>query len=284
MLHILEHSIIDSLKLLPFLFLTYFIIELIEHKTGDKSKEFIKKSGRFGPLIGSLVGIFPQCGFSVSATTLYASRVITLGTLISVYLSTSDEMLPILISESVPIDTILKILAIKIFIGMLTGFILDLFLFSVKKKAVEENKIEELCKHDHCHCENGLLKSSIKHTLNVFIFILIITLLLNSLIHIIGEENLANFILNKPILGPIISGLIGLIPNCASSVILTQLYLSNVITVGTMLGGLLVNSGVALIILFKINKNLKENLSVIGILYIVGVLSAIIMNFINLSF
>ena len=238
MIEIIEETLIDSIKLLPFLFITYLIMEYIEHKTSKKSKEIIKKSGKFGPAIGSILGVFPQCGFSVSATNLYAARVISLGTLIAVYLSTSDEMLPIFISEAVPVNTMLKILGVKLIIGMIAGFIIDFVLRIKDKNKQEEEKIIDLCEKEHCHCEHGIMKSALKHTLNIFVFILLVTLVINIAIYFIGEEIIAGFLQNEPILGPIIAGLIGLIPNCASSVILTQLYLENVISVATMISGL----------------------------------------------
>ena len=278
MLDILTETIIESVKLLPFLFVTYLIMEYIEHKTKDKTKETIKKSGKIGPLIGGILGIFPQCGFSVSATNLYAARVITLGTLIAVYLSTSDEMLPIFISEAVPIDIILKILGIKLIIAIIAGFVIDGIL-RLKNKDKEQEKIVDLCEKEHCHCEKGIIKSSLKHTLNIFVFIFLITLIMHVLIHFIGEEAISSIILNKPILGPIIAGLIGLIPNCASSVILTQMYLQNLISAATLISGLLVGAGVGLAVLFKINKGIKENLKIVGILYSIGVISGIILGF-----
>ena len=283
MLEILEHTIEDSVKLIPFLFLTYLLMEYIEHKTKEKTKETIKKSGKFGPLIGSLLGIIPQCGFSVSATNLYAARVITLGTLISVYLSTSDEMLPIFLSEGVAIDVILKILAIKLIIGMIAGFLIDLVINLKNKGKVEEEKIIDLCEKEHCHCEHGIFKSALKHTANIFIFIFIITFVINTAIHIIGEDNIAGFMLDRPILGPIISGIIGLIPNCASSVIITQMYLENIISVGTMIAGLLVGAGVGLAVLFRINKGIKENIKITVLLYGIGVVSGIILELIGLN-
>lgn len=279
MLDILTETIIESVKLLPFLFVTYLIMEYIEHKTKDKTKETIKKSGKIGPLIGGILGIFPQCGFSVSATNLYAARVITLGTLIAVYLSTSDEMLPIFISEAVPIDIILKILGIKLIIAIIAGFVIDGIL-RLKNKDKEQEKIVDLCEKEHCHCEKGIIKSSLKHTLNIFVFIFLITLIMHVLIHFIGEEAISSIILNKPILGPIIAGLIGLIPNCASSVILTQMYLQNLISAATLISGLLVGAGVGLAVLFKINKGIKENLKIVGILYSIGVISGIILGFV----
>lgn len=281
MIDIILETIIDSIKLLPFLFITYLIMEYIEHKTKEKTKETIKKSGKIGPLVGSILGVFPQCGFSVSATNLYAARVITLGTLISVYLSTSDEMLPIFISEAVPIDVILKILGIKVLIGMIAGFAID-FVLRLRNKDKEEEKIVDLCEKDHCHCENGIIKSSLKHTLNIFIFILIISLIMHIAIHLIGEDAIASIILNKPIIGSIIAGLIGLIPNCAASVILTQMYLENLISAATMMSGLLVGAGVGLAVLFKTNKGIKENLKIVGLLYVIGVISGIILEFLGI--
>ena len=251
-LEIMQETVLDSIKLLPFLFITYLIMEYIEHKTSEKVRETIKKSGKFGPILGGLVGIFPQCGFSVSATNLYAARVITLGTLISVYLTTSDEMLPILLSKSVPIQTILTILGIKLVIGIITGLLID-FIIRKSRKEKEEEKIEEFCEHENCHCEKGILSSAIKHSLNIFIFIFIITFIINCIITLIGEETISNFISQNFIFGPIIAGIIGLIPNCASSVILTELFIEKVISMPILISGVLVNAGVGILVLFKTN-------------------------------
>lgn len=283
MLHIIEHALLDSIKLVPFLFVTYLIMEYIEHKTSDKAKDTIKKSGKFGPLIGSLLGIFPQCGFSVSATNLYATRVITLGTLIAVYLSTSDEMLPIFISEAVSPWLIIKILAIKLVIGMIAGFLIDLVLRIKNKDKQEEERIIDLCEKEHCHCEHGIVKSSLKHTLNIFIFILIVNLVMEFLIDMIGEDTIAGILNNQPIIAPIIAGIIGLIPNCASSVIITQLYLDNVISAATMISGLLVGAGVGIAVLFKTNKGIKNNIKITVLLYLIGVISGIGLEFIGLT-
>lgn len=286
-LEVLLDTGIDALKLLPFLFVTYLIMEYIEHKTGNKTKNIIKKSGKWGPVFGAILGIFPQCGFSAAAANLYAGRVITLGTLIAIFLSTSDEMLPILISEAAPIDIILKILATKLVIGILAGVVID-FVGQAFKKKKEEQESEEtgeeighMCEHEHCHCEKeGILKSAIKHTLNIFVFIILISLVMNIAIYFIGEENISNLILNMPVVGPLIAGIVGLIPNCASSVILTQLYLQNVISVGSMIGGLLVGSGIGILVLFRVNKNLKENVKIVALLYLIGVLSGIMIDLI----
>lgn len=285
MIDVILDTLIDSVKLLPFLFITYLIMEFIEHKTGDKAKNIIKKSGKFGPLFGGILGIFPQCGFSAAAASLYAGKVITLGTLIAIFLSTSDEMLPVLISEAAPITTILQILAIKLVIGIIIGFLVDLIgqVIAKRKQEKKEEVVEEIghiCEHEHCHCEEGILKSSIKHTINIFIFIIIISFIINTIIYFIGEENLSNLILNMPIVGPIIAGLVGLIPNCAGSVILTQLYLEQVISFGSMIGGLLVGSGIGILVLFRVNKDLKDNLKILGLLYLIGVICGIIIDLI----
>lgn len=282
MTEILLDTMIDSIKILPFLFITYFIMEYIEHKMSEKSKETIKKAGKWGPLLGSTVGIIPQCGFSASATNLYSARVISLGTLIAVYLSTSDEMIPVFISESVPILTLIKILAIKFVIGIIFGCIIDLFVRARKKDGKEE-KIEEMCEHEHCHCEkNGILKSAIKHTINILIYIFIITLIINFVVELVGEDNIATFVGNHAILGPAISSLIGLIPNCAASVIITNLYIQNIINGASLIAGLLTGAGVGLIILFKTNKNIKENFAIVGLLYVIGVLSGIVLQVIGI--
>ena len=284
--HIIEHSILDCIKLLPFLFIAYLIMEYIEHKMGEKSKKAIKKSGRFGPIVGGIVGAFPQCGFSVSATNLYAGRVITLGTLIAVYLSTSDEMLPIFISEGVAPTLILKVLGIKVVIGIIAGLVID-FVVSMINRNKEQNtdeEIEHICEEEHCHCdEKGIFKSAIKHTLSIFLFIVIITLIINIIVHIVGEETIASWILNKPVLGPVISSLIGLIPNCAASVIITNMYLENLISLGSMIGGLLTGAGVGLAVLFKTNRKLKENIYIVALVYAIGVISGIVIELIGIT-
>lgn len=285
MLHIIEHTFFDVIKLVPFLFVTYLVMEYIENKTGEGFMNTVKKAGKIGPLFGGVLGAFPQCGFSAAASGLYAGRVITVGTLISIYLSTSDEMLPILISEKVNALIIIKILAVKISIGIIVGFIVDLLLsrFIIPKK--DEEGIEHLCHHDHCHCEKSLIKSSIKHTLQIFFFIFVITLVLNIVIHNIGEEALSSLILDKKIIGPILSGVVGLIPNCASSVVITQLFLSNVISFGSMLAGLLVGAGVGVLVLFKVNSHrLKENIKILCVLYVFGVLAGIIVDILGVAF
>ena len=280
MLHVLEHTLIDTIKLLPFLFLAYLVIEYIEQKAGDKTTRIIKKAGKFGPVLGGILGIVPQCGFSAATSNLFAGRIVTMGTLIAIFLSTSDEMLPILISEAVPVGTIITILLIKLVIAIAVGVLVDLIF---RKNKVEDSKeeIHKLCDEEHCHCEeSGIFKSSLIHTMQIFVYILIISFVLNIIIHFVGEENIAGLVLNVPVVGPAISSLVGIIPNCASSVILTQLYLENIISMGAMVAGVLVNSGIGILVLFRVNKDKKENFTVLGILYLVGSISGIILDLI----
>lgn len=272
MSEILLDTILDVLKLIPFLFIAFLVIEIIEHKISSKSKDVISSSGKFGAILGSILGAIPQCGFSVVATNLYITRIVSLGTLISIYLSTSDEMLPILISNNMPITEILKILGIKVAIGMFFGFIIDL-LYRQKEK-----KDFHICESDDCDCEESLLKSSIVHTLKTVTFIFLVSLLLNIGFTYIGEETIEKAFMSSSIFAPIISCLIGLIPNCASSVIITEIYLNHVISLGTAIGGLLTNSGLSLLVLFKNNKNIKENLMIMTLIYVIGVISGIIIN------
>lgn len=184
-----------------------------------------------------------------------------------------------MISEGASGPLILKILGIKILIGILAGFLIDILLSKFQKKQDENNTIEEMCEHEHCHCEQGIWKSAIKHTFNIFIFIFIISLILNITIEFIGEDKLKGLISNKPITGALIACIIGLIPNCASSVILTELYLVGVLNLGLMIGGLLVNAGVGLLVLFKVNHNQKENIGIVFTLYAIGAISAIALQF-----
>lgn len=279
MKEVILDTIIDSLKLIPFLLVAFLIIELLEHKLNNKTKHIITKSKKVGPIIGSLLGVIPQCGFSVMATNLYITRIITLGTLISIYLSTSDEMLIIMISEKVEISLILKILLIKIFFGIIYGLIIDKII-NKKKKDKETNY--ELCDEEHCDCNHSILLSAIKHTLHITLFIFIITLIINTIFTLLGDNYLSKILLNNSTLSSFITSLIGLIPNCAASVILTELYLNSTISLGALIGGLLTSSGSSLLVLIKNNKNQKENLSIILLLYALGVLSGIIIELISL--
>lgn len=276
MIDIIFDTLIDGVKLLPFLFLTFLLIEYIEHKVDNK--KIIQKSGKFGPLVGSLLGTFPQCGFGVSATNLYATRIISLGTLISVYLSTSDEMLPIMISNGTDINIILRIIFFKVLIGMTFGFLIDFFMRNKKSKI----DIERFCEETHCHCEDGIFKSVLKHTINIFTFIIIISFILNLIFNYFGEDTLSKLFMKGNLISPFISSLVGLIPNCASSVLITELYLNNAISFGSAMAGLLSGSGVALLVLFKANINMKENISILLTVYLIGSFMGLLIEIMSL--
>lgn len=272
---VISDTLSDVTRLLPFLFLTYLAMEYLEHKTGDRAAVLVKKAGHFGPVIGGLLGVVPQCGFSTAASNLYAGRVITLGTLIAIYLSTSDEMLPVLISEQAPFGVIVRILAVKLVIGIVAGLLIDLL--SGRKGSEEHDHIHEICEHEHCRCEKGIFRSALSHTAQIALFILLITFALNLILFWVGEEALANVILNRPVVGPLLAGLVGLIPNCAGSVVITQLYLEGVLDAGAAAAGLLTGSGVGLLVLFRVNHHRRENIKILGLLYGIGVLAGIVI-------
>ncbi len=288
MMHILEHTFIhtieDNIKLLPFLFLTYLLMEALEHTTGGKVQSRIKNAGKVGPLWGGLLGILPQCGISAAASSLYAGRVITVGTLLAVFLSTSDEMLPIFISAAVPASTVIKILATKAVIAILSGFIAEFVYVNLFKKKEKDMDIHVVCEEEHCSCEDGVLKSAIRHTLKIFFYILIITFILTLIIEVIGEDKLAVVFQNIPVAGEMIAALVGLIPNCASSVVITELYLSGVIGAGAMMSGLLVNAGVGLLVLYKLNRNWKQNAGIVAALYGFGVFWGVVIEMFGIVF
>ena len=276
MLDSLLDALLDTLKVLPFLLFTFILLELLEHKMTKKNEKILSKTKKGGSVIGGLLGALPQCGFSSMAANLFSGRVITMGTLIAVFLSTSDEMLPIMISEKVNFLLVLRIIGFKVLVGIIIGFIVDLI---YRKKREEHEHIHDLCEHDHCDCEHdGIFLASLKHTIKIGLFILIANIVIGLIIFKVGEDRLSNLLLNHNVLTYFLASLIGLIPNCAGSVIITEIYLSNLISVGTMLSGLLTGSGLGILLLFKINKNLKENLSVLGIIYFVGVLVGLVVD------
>lgn len=275
MLEVIKDTLLDTVKLLPFLFVAFLIIEFIEHKLSNKQENIISKSGKLGPIIGSLLGAVPQCGFSVLATNLYVTRIISLGSLISIYLSTSDELIPLMISHNAPITKILSIVSIKVVIGIISGFLIDLFI----RKTTKSDFV--LCEDEECDCDHSIIKSSLIHTLKIAFFILIITFLINVLFHYADLSFLESALKNNKILTPFIASLIGLIPNCASSVMISELYLNNLISLGTTLSGLLTGSGVAIMVLIRKNKNISENIFIIGLIYVIGVIWGLLFNFIG---
>lgn len=276
LLDILMDVLIDGIKIIPFLFIAFLLIEFIEHKFSKKTVKAISKSGKFGPLVGSLVGAFPQCGFSVLATNLYVTRIVSIGTLIAVYLSTSDEMLPIMISEKVPAWEIVKLVGLKFIIGLVVGFIID-FIFRKKEK-----KNFHICEEEHCHCEKNIWVSSLVHTLKTLGFIMLVSFLLDCAFEYGGEDIINKVLKGSPIFAPFIASLVGLIPNCGASVAITELYLNNAITLGTCMAGLLTGAGIGLLVLFKSNKDVKENLIIALSIYLIGVFFGVLINLIGL--
>ena len=285
MFDIVLDTLLDALKLLPFLFLAFLLIEFIEHKLSKKSKKIIEKSGYLGPLLGGTLGLVPQCGFSVLATNLYITRIISLGTLISIYLSTSDEMLPILIMEKASFSIIFKILLIKFIIGISAGFIIDFVLRKSKRKQKKKKEDYSICHDEHCHCdEEGIFLAALTHTLKTLFFIIVVSFVLNIIMTYLGEDYISKIFMKDNILSPFLASLIGLIPNCSASIILTELYIGGAISFASVISGLLTGSGAALLVLFKSNKNLKENLTILALIYLIGSFSGIIIELFSFLF
>ena len=262
---------VDPLKLLPFLFLTYLAMEALEHHAGERSEEAVRKAGSLGPVVGAVLGVVPQCGFSAAASTLFAGRVITVGTLLAVFLSTSDEMLPILIAEQAPLSLIGQVLLIKVAVAIVVGFVVDALVRLAKRDGDGHIHIHELCEQEHCDCEDSVLVSAVTHTLQVTLFIFRVALVLGFVIEWVGPEALASFMSQNPALSVVAASLVGLIPNCAASVAITELYLEGALGFGAMMGGLLVSAGVGLLVLFRTNRPMGLNFAITGVLLAVGV-------------
>ncbi|MCD8248272.1 MAG: arsenic efflux protein [Lachnospiraceae bacterium] len=260
----------DSVRLLPFLFLSYLLIELLEHRAGAAARKRLGAARRSGPFWGALFGLLPQCGFSAAASSLYAGRVITLGTLFAVYLSTSDEMLPVLLSEAATPGVIVRMLAIKAVVGMISGFLVDLVIHD-ERKGQDSAHVYFHQSHDGQSGRGRLVLSALRHAAEVFVYILLVSFVLNLVITLIGEAALAGLLGGVPVLGQFLCALVGLIPNCASSVVLTELYLAGVLSLGAAMSGLLVNAGVGLLVLLRQNRDRKETVKIIGVLYALGV-------------
>ena len=262
-LHELLHALIETLKTVPFLFLAYLLMEFIEHKASSRMESSLKKIGNAGPAIGSALGCIPQCGFSASASNLYTAGLITEGTLIAVFLSTSDEALPILISNSGGHSSIWKLILCKIGIGIIAGFAIDIIFKLAKIRKVPI----DMCADCGCDEEEGILKPSLKHTLKISVFILIINVLLGLAIHFLGEDKLSALLLSNSLFQPFITAFIGLIPNCAISVMLTNLYIEGALSFGSAVAGLCSGAGIGLTVLIKSNKCKRENIRIIAVLY-----------------
>lgn len=317
--HVVSHSVADTIYLIPFLFATYVAMEWLEHRTGARTQEAVRNAGAAGPVLGAVLGVVPQCGFSASAATLYAGRVVTIGTLFAVFLSTSDEMLPIFLAEKVPATSILMIMGAKVLIGMLAGFIIDAAM-RVSRRDDESLRIHELCAEARCGCEidcetcrrnpelvyehcddcyyvddhehdhshdhgwGAVLKSALVHTLQVTLFIFAITFVLNIVLETAGEGVLAGVLGGDSFLSVAVAALVGLVPNCAASVVIAQLYLEGVLGSGAMLAGLLVSAGIGLLVLVRTNRNWRQNLAIIAVLYAIGVVCGAVCSSLGISF
>lgn len=331
-------AVLDTAKLIPFLFITYMGMEYLEHKAEKHTTGMLEKAGHFGPLIGAAVGILPQCGFSAAASSLFAGGVISVGTLIAVFLSTSDEMLPIFISEGVHPATMLRILATKAILGLISGFLLDIFMRHGRHTKAPEKHIHDLCVHEHCDCNEeeeeeelhtevahtheanaddhalrhvaeehhshehasahahaghhhhhqkgfmGIAMPALHHTVQITGFIFFITLIITLLVEGIGAEAIGHFLSGKPIVGVFLAGVVGLIPNCAASVSITQLYLMGILNAGQMMAGLLVGAGVGLLVLFRTNDHPNENLRITIMLYGLGVFWGLVIEYLGIVF
>lgn len=271
---VLLDALLDTLKILPFLFLTYLFMEFLEHKAGDKLKTAVQKAGRVGPLAGGALGLLPQCGFSAVAAGLYSGRVITLGTLLAVFLATSDEMLPVLLGSAVPIRQVFLILGIKWISAVAVGFAADL----IFRKRQRELHVTDLCEEEHCHCENGIFRSALHHTLHMILFIFLINLALGAVFTLVGEERIAAAVGGLPVLREALGALVGLIPNCAASVAIATLYAKGAIPVGVMLAGLLPGAGAGILILARTNRPKRETAAILGVLFVIGVLVGVLFD------
>ncbi len=275
--HSILHGITSSLSILPFLFITYLIIEIINKKYSKKTIELFSKS-KLGPLLGSLVGIIPQCGFSSTISTLYINKIVSIGTLFAVLIATSDEAMIILISNKMFLDLLVLIIT-KFILALVIGSVIDLI---IKKKTEQtEVEIETSC-CSYCKKENSIIKNVVIHTLQIFLFVLITSVFLEIVIHLIGKDNLESILLKGSIFQPILASLIGLIPNCASSVLLTNLYVSGSLTFSSLLAGLICNGGIGLLILFKTKKDIKQSLLILISLFSIAITVGIILEIISL--
>ena len=318
--HIFTHSLEDTLGLIPFLLIVFIALEYLEHSMNDRSLSIIEKADRSGPLLGGIIGAFPQCGFSIMATNLFAGRIISIGTIVAVYLSTSDEMLAIMLSSNTSPVRILKIILLKVAIAVAAGFGVEfchkmrIRYQQFKRKRHEHNHehhhehghhhhhhnhegehhhdehhehyeyISDFCIEDDCLCgDESPVGSAIKHTVKIYLVIFVVTFLLNLVIDLAGLDIIAEVVGKAGVWAPIVSCVIGMIPNCASSVAITQLYLSGAITLGTAMAGLLTGSGIAWIVLFRVNPHSRQNFKIMGIVFFVGAVSGIVMNMLGVA-
>ncbi len=277
-MHLLEHVILDTLKLMPFIFIVYLVIEYFEHKSNTAISHTLMKAGRLGSIYGALLGSIPQCGFSVIASDLFSKGALSMGTLIAIFVATSDEAVPIILSHPDKAYIAFGVIGIKIVIAVIFGILTDV----IYKGKTHLNVCTEHHHHEHFHgncesCEGGILISTIKHTVRIFLFVLIANIIFTAAVEWVGEEALSGYLLKNSVFQPFAASLIGLIPNCAASVILTESYITGVLSFGSLIAGLCSGAGVGVLLLFKRNRNIRENLCILGILYAIGAISGIVI-------
>ena len=298
---VIADSVLDTLELVPFLFVTYLAMETLEHSTEGRMQGLVARAGHAGPIVGGLLGAVPQCGFSAMAATLYSGGVVTAGTLVAVILSTSDEMVPVFLAHQEPAGRLLSIMLLKVVVGIVVGLLLDAVLHAVRHVGNPQPHIHDLCERAHCHCEDdeagsdaspesdadghgeaerghhhghghwAIVRSAAIHTVQVTGFILLVTFLFGLLIEVMGEDALAQLLGSHPVRATFLAALVGLIPNCGASVAITELYLDGVLAAGPMVAGLLVSGGVGLLVLFRTNRDVRQHVAVTAFIYAVGV-------------
>ena len=313
---VLKDGVHDTLQLIPFLFLTYLAMEALEHSASGKAERIIASADKSGPIVGALLGALPQCGFSAMAATLFSARVITVGTLIAVILSTSDEMVPVFFAHGEPVGRLAAIIGLKVVVGLIVGLVIDAIMRATHHEGDGHAHIHELCERAHCGCDDlegeepdarealdhilhdqdhthehahthdhahgsghgrwyHILRSALIHTVEVTFFIFVISCAFGLVIEYVGEEQLGTFLGIHPVSATLASALIGLIPNCGASVAITELYLSGALATGPMVAGLLASGGVGLLVLFRTNANLRQNLQILAVVYAVSVVSGL---------
>ena len=295
-MHVLEHSVGDTLRLVPFLFVTYLAMEALEHASADRVQAVVERSGKAGPAVGALLGAIPQCGFSAMAATLYAGRVVTVGTLVAVILSTSDEMIPVFLAHGEPAGRMLAIMAAKVVVGVAVGFAVDVALRLLRRAGDGHAHIHELCERAHCHCDDdgaghdhghgrwAIVRSAAVHTVQVGAWILVITFAFGLVIELVGVDALATAVANHPVRATFLSALVGLIPNCGASVAITELYLEGALATGPMLAGLLASGGVGLLVLWRTNDDLRQNAVLTLFVYAVAVVVGLVSGSLGILF
>lgn len=262
----------ETFSLLPFLFVTYLVLEAVEAHAGGALERMLERARTVGPLAGALAGAIPQCGVSAAAASFYAGGVVSVGTLVAVFLSTSDELIPVLVSKQVPAALMVKIVALKAAAAIVVGFSLNAVLAFARhmRRRVE---VHELCEHSRCGCgeHKGILVPALIHTAEIFAFIVVVSGAIELAMHFWGEESLQSLRLNTPVFGELVAGLLGLVPNCAVSVAGAELYCKGAMSAGALMASSFTGSGLGLLVLFRTNRNLGENLSILAVVYFVGV-------------